>query len=115
MDVERSLRLYRRNAPFYDVVARAFAGIRTTAITRLAPRPGETILDVACVVAGVKLASGPLSLLANAVSRVLSPVGVVAPLTVNPWRALEELLGRLDVTELRWGTAYVAGGTRRIS
>lgn len=48
MNPERSRRLYRLNAPIYDLVARAFAGIRTAALSKLAPRPGEIILDLAC-------------------------------------------------------------------
>ena len=67
------------------------------------------------VAGGVKLASGPLGPLANAVSRTFSRVAVTAPLTSTPWRTLEDALGNLDVTTLRWGTAYVASGARRLA
>ena len=48
MDAERSSKLYRRNAPVYDLVARAFESIRTSAISNLDPRRGETVLDLGC-------------------------------------------------------------------
>ena len=64
------------------------------------------------VTAGIKLAAGPLSPFVNAVSRALSRTAVTAPLSMSPWRALEQVLGELDVTELRWGTAYVAAGVK---
>jgi ubiquinone/menaquinone biosynthesis C-methylase UbiE len=204
MDVEQSRKLYRRNAPVYDLVARAFAPIRTAAIATLAVRRGETVLDVGCgtglsfgsletcmgeegciigldqspemlaraerrvsqsdwrnvrliaadatqtrlhsesvdavlcclahdlatsreamqmaasalrrggrfVVAGVKLRSGPLSALPNQVLRATVRLGVTAPLTDRPWTALEAVLGRLDVTELYGGLAYVAAGVK---
>lgn len=204
MDAERSRRLYRRNAPVYDLMARAFEAIRIRAITSLEARRGETVLDLGCgtglsfgrleacigeegriigldqspemlarasrrvnrsgwpnvlliaanaaeaqlppasvdavlcclahdlatsreamqravsalraggrfVVAGVKLRSGPFSTLPNQVLRVTVRFGVTAPLTDRPWTALEAALGRLDVTELCGGFAYVAAGVR---
>lgn len=204
MDVERSRKLYRRNAPVYDLIARAFEAIRISAITILDSRRGETVLDLGCgtglsfgpleacigeegciigldqspemlaraerrvsqggwrnvrliaanatearlqpesvdavlcclahdlatsreamqaavsalrdggrfVVAGVKLRSGPFSTLPNWALRVTVRFGVTAPLTDRPWTALEAVLGRLDVTELCGGFAYVAAGVR---
>lgn len=204
MDAERSRKLYRRNAPVYDFVARAFETIRISAIASLDPQRGETVLDLGCgtglsfgpleacvgeegriigldqspemlaraehrvsrsgwrnvrliaanatearlqpesvdavlcclahdlatsrqamqravsalraggrfVVAGVKLRSGPFSTLPNRVLRVTVRFGVTAPLTDRPWTALEAVLGRLDVTELCGGFAYVAAGVR---
>lgn len=57
MDAERSRRLYRRNAPVYDLMARAFEAIRISAITSLEARRGETVLDLGC---GTGLSFGPL-------------------------------------------------------
>ncbi len=205
MNVERSRKLYRRNAPVYDLEARLFADIRAAAIARLAPREGETVLDLACgtglsfdavwegirdegriigvdqssemllrarrrirqhgwtnvrivqtdaaqltlppasvdavlcclahdvassreamraaagalrdggrfVAAGIKLAAGPFGLIANPLAKLLARAGVTAPLTPDPWRAMAEELGRVEVGELRWGTAYVASGLKR--
>jgi SAM-dependent methyltransferase len=43
-----ALAQYRLRAPIYDVELALFEPIRRTAITRLALRPGDTVLDVGC-------------------------------------------------------------------
>lgn len=40
--------MYGRNAPVYDLMALPFAGVRSAALSVLAPQPGETIVDLAC-------------------------------------------------------------------
>ena len=48
MNVEEVKRKYRRNAVFYDLLERATARLRTTAVHELGLRPGDTVLDFGC-------------------------------------------------------------------
>ncbi len=49
MDVELIKKKYRRMAPFYDaLLGRATQRLRERAIAKLAPHPGEVILDFGC-------------------------------------------------------------------
>jgi SAM-dependent methyltransferase len=56
-DPSVSLAKYRRRAPHYDLELLAFEPVRKQAIERLAPRPGETVLDIGC---GTGLSVAPL-------------------------------------------------------
>ncbi len=47
-DPQRALEQYRRAAPGYDHHMRFADRVRAEAHQRLAPRPGDTVLDVAC-------------------------------------------------------------------
>ncbi len=47
-DRDAALAQYRRRARVYDLELALFEPIRRTAIAHLAPRPGETVLDVGC-------------------------------------------------------------------
>lgn len=47
-DQEKAIRQYRRLAPIYDAVARFAMRYRQMAVDRLALRPGEVVVDVAC-------------------------------------------------------------------
>lgn len=47
-DQRSSLAQYRRRAPYYDVELAPFEPLRRMAITRLALRHGDTVLDVGC-------------------------------------------------------------------
>lgn len=62
-DRHAALALYRRRAPVYDLELALFEPLRAEAIARLAPRPGDTVLDVACGTglsfAGLRRAVGP--------------------------------------------------------
>lgn len=65
------------------------------------------------VIAGVKLAEGPLGGVLNLVVRAAAGLALSAPLTARPWQTCERLLGSaLQVRSLRWGTAYVAWGVK---
>lgn len=62
------------------------------------------------VAAGVKLATGPLAGIWNALVRATAGAGVTVPFTERPWSALESVLEPLEVRLLGGGTAYVARG-----
>lgn len=47
-DRDGALAQYRRRAGVYDLELALFEPIRRVALARLAPRPGETVLDVGC-------------------------------------------------------------------
>ena len=47
-DHSAALAQYRRRAGVYDLELALFEPVRRQAIARLAPRPGETVLDVGC-------------------------------------------------------------------
>ena len=47
-DREAALAQYRRRAPVYDLELALFEPLRREAVERLAPRAGDTVLDLAC-------------------------------------------------------------------
>lgn len=95
MSIERSRRLYRRNAPVYDVMALPFAGIRRAALAVLAPQPGETIVDLAC---GTGLSFARLV-------RAVGPTGRIIGVDASPDMLR---LARRRVTRHRWSNVATA-------
>lgn len=71
-------------------------------------RPGGLI-----VTAGVKRASGARGLILNPVTKAYSSSAVTSLANFDrPWVHLERLLGRLELEDQLWGTAYIARGTK---
>ena len=48
MDVERIKKKYRRNARFYDLPEGSLGSLRAEAVSRLALKPGQVVLDFGC-------------------------------------------------------------------
>jgi len=77
------------------------------AVTAL--RPGGRF-----VAAGGKRATGPRGLLLNPVTVAYARSAVTSLRNFDrPWLHLEQMLGRLELEEQLWGTAYIARGTKR--
>ncbi len=71
-------------------------------------RPGGRI-----VTAGVKRADGLRGLALNPVTRAYSSSAVTSLANFDrPWVHLERLLGRLELEDRLWGTAYIARGSK---
>ena len=200
INIEMVKRKYRRNVYFYDLVTRAFLGIRRQAITQLRLKPGDTVLDFGCgtglsfspieqsigpagriigvelspamlararekialhkwenitlieanaeevnlpqgsvdavlsfythdimssrravekavqalrpegvfVAAGSRLVGGVPGWVLNPITLAYARTAITQPLTVYPWKKLEDLLGPLMVKEYWLGTSYIA-------
>jgi len=71
-------------------------------------RPGGRV-----VAAGVKRADGVRGLVFNPITRAYSSTAVTSLANFDrPWVHLERLLGRLEVEDQLWGTAYIASATK---
>ena len=71
-------------------------------------RPGGRV-----VAAGVKRAEGVRGLVFNPITRAYSSTAVTSLANFDrPWLHLERLLGRLEVEDQLWGTAYIASATK---
>lgn len=82
---------------------------RALARALYALRPGGRF-----VAGGAKRASGLRGLLINPVTLAYSlPFVTNLSGTTRPWTHLEELVGRLDVEERLWGSAYIAHGVKK--
>ncbi len=65
------------------------------------------------VAAGSRLVPGPRGWLLNPITLAYAGAAITQPLTVRPWKQLEDLLGALTVEEHWLGSSYVAVGIRR--
>ena len=83
----------------HDIMASRQAVERATR----ALRPGGRF-----VAAGSKLVKGALRFLLNSITLSYARAAITQPLTVNPWKQLEDLLGPLIVKEYWLGTSYIA-------
>lgn len=64
------------------------------------------------VAAGSKLAEGRRGWLVDRITLTYASTAITLPLTVRPWRNLEELLGPLNVQEYLLGSSYIASGVK---
>lgn len=65
------------------------------------------------VAAGSRLVRGPRGWLLNPITLAYARTAITQPLTVRPWKHLEDLLGSLRVQEYWLGSSYLAYGIRR--
>ena len=64
------------------------------------------------VAAGSKLVGGARGWLLDPITLAYARTAITLPLTVRPWRYLEELLGSLKVQEYLLGSSYIASGIK---
>lgn len=64
------------------------------------------------VAAGSKLAQGRRGWLLDPITLAYAQTAITLPLTVHPWRHLEELLGPLKVQGHLLGSSYIASGVK---
>ena len=99
-----ALRWYRCIAPSYDAVcAPLYAGARRTALARLAPRPGDRVLDLCC---GTGLALPALAAAVGPRGRVVGVDGCPAMLARAERRTAGLAQIRLVAADLREDCAH---------
>lgn len=64
------------------------------------------------VAAGSKLVGGARGRLLDPITLAYARTAITLPLTIRPWRNLEELLGPLQVQEYLLGSSYIASGIK---
>jgi ubiquinone/menaquinone biosynthesis C-methylase UbiE len=65
------------------------------------------------VAAGSRLVRGPRGWLLNPITLAYAGAAITQPLTVRPWKQLEDLMGSLTAEEHWLGSSYIAHGVRR--
>lgn len=114
-DRQEAIARYRAAAAKYDRDTRSIERFRRLALARLAPRPGERILDVACG-SGANLpalaeAVGPEGRVTGIDSSAESkPYVTTFGNFSRPWYLLEDRLESVSAESVALGGSYIAAG-----